>query len=91
MLTGLGLFGIQVARQEIKLMLRVYRYLFGVQTSCSKTGFAPALECVLLWPCCCSYRLSHFCANLTLSLFAYVWLAVTASHQEIRSCCVRTK
>lgn len=36
----------QVSRQDIKLMLRVYRYLFGVTSSCAKTGFAPALEYV---------------------------------------------
>jgi UDP-N-acetylglucosamine acyltransferase len=48
-LAGLNLIGLRrarVSRDNIKLMLRVYRYLFGTSTSCSKTGFAPPLECV---------------------------------------------
>ncbi|GLD92825.1 hypothetical protein PINS_up001404 [Pythium insidiosum] len=51
-LLGLNLVGLRragVPRDEIKLMLRVVRYLFGMGTSstaavCPKTGFAPALD-----------------------------------------------
>ncbi|RLN92741.1 hypothetical protein BBJ28_00004286 [Nothophytophthora sp. Chile5] len=45
-LAGLNLVGLRragVSRENIKLLLRVYRYLFGAP-ACKKTGFAPALE-----------------------------------------------
>jgi UDP-N-acetylglucosamine acyltransferase len=45
-IAGLNLIGLRrakVSRQDIKLMLRMYRYMFGVP-SCNKTAFAPALE-----------------------------------------------
>lgn len=50
-LVGLNLIGLRrarVSRANIKLMLRVYRYLYGTSVSCAKTGFAPPLEYVLL-------------------------------------------
>ncbi|KAJ0406601.1 hypothetical protein ATCC90586_003112 [Pythium insidiosum] len=51
-LLGLNLVGLRragISRHEIKLMLRVVRYLFGsagsnVTAVCPKTGFAPALD-----------------------------------------------
>ncbi|TMW66312.1 hypothetical protein Poli38472_004077 [Pythium oligandrum] len=51
-LLGLNLIGLRrakVSRHEIKLMLRLVRYLFGsslssIATVCPKTGFAPALD-----------------------------------------------
>lgn len=48
-LVGMNLVGLRrarVSRANIKLMLRVYRYLFDATASCSKTGFAPPLEYV---------------------------------------------
>ncbi|EEY53465.1 acyl-[acyl-carrier-protein]-UDP-N-acetylglucosamine O-acyltransferase [Phytophthora infestans T30-4] len=45
-LAGLNLVGLRragVSRNNIKLLLRVYRYVFGA-LSCKRTGFAPALE-----------------------------------------------
>lgn len=45
-LVGLNLVGLRragVSRNKIKLLLRVYRYMFGAPT-CKKTGFAPALD-----------------------------------------------
>jgi len=47
-LAGLNLVGLRragVSRSNIKLLLRVYRYMFGAP-ACRKTGFAPALEYV---------------------------------------------
>jgi UDP-N-acetylglucosamine acyltransferase len=51
-LLGLNLIGLRrakISRHQIKLMLRVVRYLFGssltnIAAVCPKTGFAPALE-----------------------------------------------
>ncbi|KAG6599571.1 acyl-[acyl-carrier-protein]-UDP-N-acetylglucosamine O-acyltransferase [Phytophthora cinnamomi] len=45
-LAGLNLVGLRragVSRGNIKLLLRVYRYIFGAP-ACKKTGFAPALD-----------------------------------------------
>ncbi|RLN46150.1 hypothetical protein BBJ29_005769 [Phytophthora kernoviae] len=45
-LAGLNLVGLRragVSRTNIKLLLRVYRYIFGAP-ACKKTGFAPALD-----------------------------------------------
>ncbi|KAE9032029.1 hypothetical protein PR002_g9400 [Phytophthora rubi] len=45
-LAGLNLVGLRragVSRSNIKLLLRVYRYIFGAP-ACKKTGFAPALD-----------------------------------------------
>ncbi|KAH7492305.1 Acyl-[acyl-carrier-protein]--UDP-N-acetylglucosamine O-acyltransferase [Phytophthora ramorum] len=45
-LAGLNLIGLRragVSRTDIKLLLRVYRYMFGAP-ACKKTGFAPALD-----------------------------------------------
>ncbi|POM59150.1 LOW QUALITY PROTEIN: UDP-N-acetylglucosamine acyltransferase, partial [Phytophthora palmivora] len=45
-LAGLNLVGLRragVSRSNIKLLLRVYRYMFGAPT-CKNTGFAPALK-----------------------------------------------
>ncbi|KAG7390951.1 hypothetical protein PHYBOEH_006821 [Phytophthora boehmeriae] len=45
-LAGLNLVGLRrarVSRANIKLLLRVYRYIFGAP-ACKRTGFAPALD-----------------------------------------------
>ncbi|GMF53263.1 unnamed protein product [Phytophthora fragariaefolia] len=65
-LAGLNLVGLRrtgVSRSNIKLLLRVYRYIFGAP-ACKKTGFAPALEYVLT----IVVRSQLFCLCFVLSL-----------------------
>ncbi|RQM18361.1 hypothetical protein DD237_002924 [Peronospora effusa] len=50
-LAGLNLVGLRragVSQSNIKLMLQVYRYIFG-RHDCQKTGFAPSLEYVYVF------------------------------------------